>query len=267
MRVKFLNLIIPACLIAGVVHGFDTGLTYHDQMLPAQATTLDKSNILLLAPSGATNGLAVAGSAVDVSAYSGDALLVLGLGARTDANHTSQVFVVYGFDSSPATALTNSVQTSATAKFDSYAINFDTLKGTNAALYLKASFTNMAGTTTAMIGSASVVANTAKTEAQTITGSAVDTQKYKSFGTIVASISAPVLGKTNFVGTVQVQSSANGSTSWANVSGKTATLTGNTTGTTTEIPYEFGAGHRYLRAVATSTNDAASFAVTINAFK
>jgi hypothetical protein len=264
------KLIILAASMAAIGTAYaalDTALLYHDAFLPAQSTTLEKDSLLLLGPVGASNGVAVAGSAVNVSAYSGKGLVVGLLGARTDAGHTSTVAVVYGHTSSPATALVTWTQASATAKFEDIELDFATLKGTNAALYVKATFTNVAGDENAMIGGAALVFDKARAAAQTITGSAVDTINYKGFGSVVVSLGTPVLGATNYLASVQIQSSANGSTSWANVSGKTATLTGNAAGAVTVIPWEFGAGNRYLRPVVTTTNDVGSVAITIHSFK
>jgi hypothetical protein len=253
--------------MAGAGLAFDTSLTYHDQLLAAQAPTLEKDSVLLLGPVSATNGAAVAGTAVNVSTYAGKGLIVAGLGARSAASDTSTVSVVYGYTSSPTNALVTFTQTSATAKYEDYEIDFATLKGTNAALYVKATFTNVEGDATPMIGGAVLVFDKARAALQTVTGSAVATAKYKGFGTLVVSIGAPSLGATNFTGTVRIQS-ANASTgTWANVSGKTATATGNAAGAVTEIPYEMGAGKPYIRAVFTTTNDVAPVAVTINAFK
>jgi hypothetical protein len=264
---KLLTTITAALVALPVLAALDTALTYHDQVLPAQATTLEKDDVLLLGPVGATNGAAVAGAAIDVSAYSGYGLIVGGLGAISDTGDDSTLAIVYGFTTNPATALVTWTQTTATAKFESYEIDFETVKGTNAALYLKATFTNVDGDATPMIGSAVLVRDKARAALQTITGAAVDTVNYKGNGTIVASIGAPVLGATNFVGTVSIQSAAASTGTWAAVSGKTATLTGDSAGATTEIPYEFGAGHRYIRAVFTTTNDASSVGVTLNSYK
>jgi len=252
---------------AGVALGFDTLVTYHDQMLAAQSATLEKDSVLLLGPVSATNGAAVAGSAVNASTYTGKGLLITALGARSGAGDTSTVAVVYGPTSSPATALATYTQTTATAKYDDLEVDFATLKGTNATLYLKATFTNVEGDTNPMIGGAVLVFDKARAAAQVITGSAVATEKYKGFGTIVVSIGAPSLGATNFTGTVQIQSAAASTGTWANVSGKTATATGNAAGAVTEIPYEMGAGKPYIRAIFTTTNDVAPVAVTINSFK
>ena len=102
---------------------------------------------------------------------------------------------------------------------------------------------------------------------QTITGPAVDTINCKGNGTIVASIGKPLQSNTNFIGTLVIQSSATGTSSWSAVSNKSVTVTGNATGTVNRIAYEFGAGARYIRAVFTTTNDAAGVCVTLNSFK
>ena len=255
------------CVASVAIAALDTALLYHDAFLPAQSATVEKDSLLLLGPVGVTNGASAVGSAIDVSAYSGLGSIVSLLGARSGEAHTSTVAVVYGFTSSPATALTTATQASATAKYEDDEIDFDTLKGTNAALYIKATLTNVAGDENAMIGGAVLVFDKARAAAQTITGDAVDTILYKGNGCIVVSIGTPVLGAANFTGTVQIQSAAASTGTWANVSGKTATLTGNGAGAATTIPWEFGAGSRYLRAIVTTTNDIAPVAATIHSFK
>jgi hypothetical protein len=117
-----------------------------------------------------------------------------------------------------------------------------------------------------MIGGAVLVRDKARAAAQVVTGPTVDTINYKGAGVIAVQIGSPVLGATNYVGTAAIQSSADGSTSWANVSGKTATVTG-ATGGRTAIPWEFGAGNRYLRATFTTTNDVSSVSATLHSFK
>jgi hypothetical protein len=265
---RFVSLIVAALIVAtGAALAFDTSLTYHDQMLAAQSATLEKDSLLLLGPVAHSNEGSTAGSAIDVSAYAGYGTVIGALGARSGAGNTNTVAIVYGYDSSPATALVTFTQTTATAKYEEYEVDFATLKGTNAALYLKATYTNVAGDDTNTIGGAVLVFDKARTAAQVITGSAVSTAKYKGFGTIVVSIGAPSLGATNFTGVVQIQSAAASTGTWANVSGKTATATGNAAGAVTEIPYELGAGNPYIRALFTTTNDVAPVAVTINSFK
>jgi hypothetical protein len=266
---KKIKLITAAILVmAGAAYAaFDTALLYHEAFLPAQATTTELDSLLLLGPVSATNGAAVAGSAIDVSAYNGKGVIVGGLGARSGAGHTSTVAIVYGFTSSPATALATYTQTTATAKYEETEIDFNTLQGTNAALYVKATLTNVAGDENAMIGGAVLVFPKARAAAQTITGGVVDTINYKGNGCIVVSVGAPLLSATNFVGTVQIQSCATSGGSYSNVTGKVATLTGNSAGAVTVIPWEFGAGNRYLKAVVTTTNDVAAVSATVHSFK
>lgn len=266
MKRKVLAAVFALAAVA-VYAALDTHLLYHEAFLPAQAATLENDSVLLLGPVSATNGLSSDGSAVDVSAYSGKGLLIGALGARSGDGHTSTVAVVYGFTDSPETALATYTQTTATAKFDDTEIDFGTLRGTNAALFLKATFTNVAGDDNPMIGGAVLVFDKARAAAQTITGSSVDTINYKSFGCIVVSLGAGTLGATNYTAAVQIQSAAASTGTWANVSGKTATLTGSSAGAVTVIPYEFGKGHRYLRAVVTTTNDVGPVAATIHSFK
>jgi len=267
MKKKLAIMIAGMLGVSCAVAAFDTVLLNHDAFVPAQASTLDKESVLLVGPVAVTNGGAdVEGTAVDVSEYAGYGRIVGGLGARSGADHTSTVAVVYGFTESPDTALVTYTQTTATAKYESTEIDFATLKGTNAALYVKATFSNVAGDENAMVGGAVLVRDKARTALQTVTGSAVDTIDYHGNGCIVVQIGNSVLGSTNFVGSFVVQSSANGSTAWTNVTGKVASVTG-ATGSATTIPYEFSQGKRYLRGVYTTSNDVASVSATIHSFK
>ncbi len=99
-----------------------------------------------------------------------------------------------------------------------------------------------------------------------VVGAVVDTQKYKGFGEIVFSISAPAAAATNFTGVVQLQSSATSGGSYANVPGKSFAVSG-TNAVVQPIPYEFGSGNRYLKAVVALTNDSAIVSATIHSFK
>lgn len=239
------------------------------KVLDVSATALEKTDLLLLGPSSATNGESSAGSAIDCSAYEGYGLVVVGQGARSGAGHTSTVTVAYGFDESPATTLMVATQTTASAKFTSYEFDFDTLQGTNDALYLKATLANVAGDDTAMTGDAVLIYDAPRTDLQTITGPAVDTMDFKGYGTIVVSIGAPLTGSTNFSGIVYIQRAAASTGTWATVTNTTGTVahSGNAAAAITRLPYEFGVGGRYIRAVFTTTNDAAGACVIINSFK
>ena len=267
MKKKLAIMIAGMLGVSCAVAALDTVLLDHDAFVPAQASTLDKESVLLVGPVAVIGGgEAAAGTAVDVSEYAGYGRIVGGLGARSGEGHTSTVAVVYGFTSSPDTPLVTYTQTTATAKYESTEIDFATLKGTNAALYVKATFSNVAGDENAMVGGAVLVRDKARTALQTVTGSAVDTLGYHGNGCIVVQIGNAVLGATNFVGSFVVQSSANGSTAWTNVTGKVALVRG-ATGSATTIPYEFSQGSRYLRGVYTTSNDVASVSATIHSFK
>lgn len=113
--------------------------------------------------------------------------------------------------------------------------------------------------------SATVIANS--NSLQTITGSAVDTINCKGNGTIVVSIGTPLQSRTNFIGIATIQSAATSTGTWAAVTNMTVTHSGCVTGAVTRLPYEFGKGNRYIRAVFTTTNDAAGACVTLNSFK
>ena len=254
-------------LLAGVGFAADANQMKYVEILPMQAPLLEKTDLLLLGPIGKTNKLGSTGSAIDVSTYEGKAIIVMGQGARTGAGHTSVVSVAYGFTSSPVTALAGATQNTATAKFTSYEFDFDTLQGTNAALYLRATFTNLVGDTTSMIGDAVLIYDAARTAAQTITGSAVDVSAYKGNAAFVFECGSPVNEATNFSNIVTVQHSTNGAANWqaiTNLAGTAVAVTDTgSTGQTATRAYDLGRARKYIRAVSVQTNDAASIGVTL----
>jgi hypothetical protein len=239
----------------------------YQEILRVQAPTFEKTDLLLLGPSSATNGAAVAGSAVDVSAYEGYGLIVMGQGARSADGDTSTVAVVYGFSNSPTTALVTASQTTATAKFTSYEFDFDTLQGTNAALYLKATFTNVEGDATPMIGDAVLIYDAARSAAQTNTGSAVDIGAYKGNATFLIDCGNPINESAAFTNVVTIQHSTTGSTGWTTVTNLAGTAlvvtdTG-ATGQQTTIPCDLSRCHKYIRAISVQQNDVAPVGVTL----
>jgi len=260
-------LIVTAILSATSLFAADANLMKYVEILPAQAPTFEKTDVLLLGPVGNTNGASTAGSAINVSAYEGYGLIVMGQGARSGASHTSTVSVAYGFDSSPVTALTAATQTTATAKFTSYEFDFDTLQGTNAALYLKATFANVAGDANQMVGDAVLIVDAARSGSQTITGSAVDVSAYKGNAAFEFHCGSPINEATAFTNVVTIQHSANGSTGWATVTNLAGTAlvvtdTG-ATGQTTTIPCDMSRLHKYVRALSVQTGDVAPVGVTL----
>jgi len=266
---KRMNLaaMVAAVWLPVVGWAMDANQMKYLEILPAQAATLEATDLLLLGPVAHTNGGSTAGSAVDVSAYEGYAVLVLGQGARSGSGHTSTVAVVYGFTSSPATALTTATQTSATSKFTSYEFDLDTLQGTNAALYLKATFTNVKGDTTEMNGSAVMIYNAARTD-QTITGSAVDIAAYKGNATILCAMGGAVNEAAGYTNTVTIQMATNSAFSNAititNLAGTAAieTVVGST-GEVDTYPIDLSRCLRYIRAVSVQQHDVGSVGVTL----
>ena len=250
---------IVVCFALGANAALDTyALTQHDQVLAAQATTLNQEAITLLAPQVIDAAGAVVGDTNTVTAYKGKALLVAGI-------ETGTVTVLWGQTAATLGQLgTNTFDGPATV--EGVEVDLDTLKGTNAALFVRASATNSAATSNSF--ACGLIALTPRTALQTITGSAVDTMTYKGYGTIVVSIGTPLTGATNFSGTVSIQRAAASTGTWATVTNLTGTVTatGNTAGAVTRLPYEFGVGGRYIRAVFTTTNDAAPVCVTVNSF-
>lgn len=261
---RFLILAMLAALVPLAGFAIDANQLHYVEILPAQATTLEKTDLLLLGPVSNTNGGSTAGSAIDCSDYEGYGVVVGSLGARSADGDTSTVAVVYGFTTNPATALVTFTQTTATAKFESYEFDFDTLQGTNAALYLKATFTNVEGDDTPMIGSCALVYDAART-AQTITGTGVDVSVYKGNATIVTAMGGAVNEASTYTNTVTIQHSASlgsGYTTLTNLAGTagTETVVGST-GEVDTFPIDLSRCHKYLRAVSVQENDVGSVGV------
>ena len=259
MKRTVISTMIVVCFALGARAALDTyALTDHDQVLAAQATTLNQEAITLLAPQVIDAAGAVVGDTNTVTTYKGKALLVCGV-------ETGTVTVLWGRTAATLGTLgTNTFVGPAT--IEGVEVDLDTLMGTNAAMFVRASATNSAATSNSF--ACGLIALTPRTALQTITGSAVDTMTYKGYGTIIVSIGTPLTGATNFSGTVSVQRAAASTGTWATVTNLTGTVTatGNTAGAVTRLPYEFGVGGRYIRAVFTTTNDAAPVCVTVNSF-
>jgi hypothetical protein len=252
-----------ACFSLAARAALDTyALTYHDQVLAAQATTLERTVVDLFAPQPMDPGENTAGSFIDLTSYVGEALLVASVDLGT-------MTVSLGYETNALT-VTNYAFTG-TSDVQTATINLSTLRGTNAGLYAQAICTNSSEDTTNS-ATACLVVGTPRAALQTITGSAVDTVNYKGFGTVVVSIGAPVNSATNFAATVTIQHAAASTGTYVTVTNSAgsaliATASGNAAGAVTRLPYEFGKGGRYIRAVVTTTNDAAAVAVTLNSFK
>ena len=201
--------------------------------------------------------MSTAGSAINVSTYAGKGLLVSSFGAN--AATTSTVAYVYGFDSSPATALVTHTQTTATAKFESTEIDFATLKGTHAALYLKATFENVEGDTSAALGSAVLIRNKARSD-QTITGRAIDIAAYKGNATLYVQTGAPMLSATSYTNLVTFQHATASTGTWVTVTNLAGTV-GSFTATaadTDQYAIDLARLNRYVRVTAVQKNDAGS---------
>jgi len=259
MKRTIISAMIVVCFALGANAALDTyALTQHDQVLAAQATALEVSPTTLLAPQTVAEAGSASGEFVTLTAYKGKALLSASVS-------TGSVVVSLGYATNALTATNYTFTSGATVQGTE--IDLDALIGTNAALYAQAVCTNTSADTTNAV-SAALFVMTPRTALQTITGSAVDTITYKGYGTIIVSIGTPLTGATNFSGTVSVQRAAASTGTWATVTNLTGTVTatGNTAGAVTRLPYEFGVGGRYIRAVFTTTNDAAPVCVTVNSF-
>jgi len=260
MKKMFLAVAVLALIALNCNAALDTyALTDHDQVLAAQATELQMESATLLVPQVIEAAGAAVGNTNNVTTYVGKCLLVAGI-------ETGTVTVLWGQSGATLGQLgTNTFD--GPAALEGVEVDPTTLRGTNAAIYVCASATNSAATTNAF--SCGLIRLTPRSALQTITGSAVDTMDYKGYGAIIVSIGAPLNGATNFSGTVTIQRAAASTGTWATVTNTTGTVThsGNADAAVTRLPYEFGTGGRYIRAVFTTTNDAADVAVTVNSFK
>ena len=262
-------MLVAALMLPLVCLALDANQMHYVEIMPPQAATLEKTDLLLLGPVSNTNGGSTAGSAINVSAYEGYGVIVAGLGARSADGDTSTVAVVYGFDGSPATPLVTFTQTTATAKFESYEFDFDTLQGTNAALYLKATFTNVEGDDTQMIGSCALVYDAARSSDQTITSDIIDISAYKGNATVLFALGGALNETATYTNTVTFQHGTNSAfagtyatvTNLAGTAG-TGSLTG-TVGEVDEFAIDLGRLHKYVRAVSVQQHDVGSVGVIL----
>jgi hypothetical protein len=257
---------MAALLMPLVCLALDANQMHYVEILPNQAATLEKTDLLLLGDTVTTNGESAAGSAVNVSTYEGYAIVVANHSARGEAGNTNVISVVYGFTASPATALFSSTQTTATAKYESYEFDFDTLQGTNAALYLKATCTNQNGVLSSSQG-AVLIYDAARSD-QTITGSGVDISAYKGNATIVCAMGGALNEAAGYTNTVTIQMGTNAAFSTpitvTNLAGTAAieTVVG-ATGEVDTYPIDLSRLHQYIRAVSVQQNDVGSVGVTL----
>lgn len=259
MKKMFVLIAAIACFALSARAALDTyALTQHEQVLAAQATALLMESSTLLAPQVIDAAGAVVGDTNNVTAYSDKCLLVAGI-------ETGTVTVLWGQTAATLGQLGTNTFTGP-ATMEGVEIDLSDLQGTNAAIYVGASATNSAATSNAF--SCGLIQLVSRTALQTITGAAVDTIDYKGYGTIVVSIGAPLNGATNFSGIVYIQRAAASTGTYATVTNLTGTVThtGNAAAAVTRLPYEFGVGGRYIRAIFTTTNDAADVCVTVNSF-
>ena len=121
----------------------------------------------------------------------------------------------------------------------------------------------MAALDATLLQNAVMLAPQEQAEAGVLNGAAVDKMPFTGVGAIVISVGTPGTNE-GFSVTFQVQHAPNSTGTFVNVTGKTATRT---TAGVSVIPYDFTSGDRYLRLVATTTNDVAPIAATINSYK
>jgi len=268
MKTWAIIMTLLVALLPVAARAADANQMHYLEILPDQSATLEKTDLLILGPIGLYTGLSTTGAAVNVSTYEGNFVVVMGQGARSRAAHTSTVEVLYGFTSSPATHLTASTQTTATAKFTSEEFDFDTLQGTNTAMYIRAIFSNLAGyTTTNMVGDVSIVYDAVRSAAQTITGTGIDVSAYKGNATLVTSFGGAVNEASTYTNAVTFQHCATLNGTYTIVTNLAGTAgTESQVGATAAVetyPIDLGRLHKYLRAVSISYDDVGSVGVTL----
>lgn len=260
---KMLILCVAALMAGSGFAALDTVLLYHDAFLPAQAVAAEMDDDAIV-PSATFTTNAVWGAGVAKSGYKGIGIVTLVQAGNADAAYTNVAVIAQGPD---AATLTNVIATVAhgenTLKTTAVEVDFDAL--TQA--YWGVTFTAETDNAAAYSVSANVVSLKTPDGVTTNTGSYVDTINYKGTGCIVVSLGAGIQGSTSYTGTVYIQSAATSGGEYANVAGKTATITGTDSGAVTVIPWEFGKGNRYLRAVFTTENDVGPVSATIHSFK
>lgn len=89
-----------------------------------------------------------------------------------------------------------------------------------------------------------------------ITGTACNVASLKGNGTVVFSVSPGNTNTTTYGASVQVQDSETGTTAWSNVTALVATGYTNV-GTLSKVKLDTATVRKYLRIVATATNDSA----------
>jgi len=165
-----------------------------------------------------------------------------------------------------AVALTNVVATIAhggnAIALRTYEIDFSTLTQSHWGV----SFAGETDNAAAYRFAAKAVTRSIPSAAQTVTGSAVDKMPFTGTANIVVSVGPGKEGSSTFATTVRIQSADTSNGSYTNVAGMATTITGASGGIAT-IPYDTTGGKRYIRAVATTTNDVAPLSVIINSFK
>lgn len=97
----------------------------------------------------------------------------------------------------------------------------------------------------------------------TTTGSPVDVSPYKGMGTLLVSINAEPFGTTNQTAIVTIQQTNTTSGGWSTVRAVTNNLNA---ASLTAIPFELGKGGKWIRGVASITNNIRSVGVVLNAF-
>lgn len=253
--------VLPLCAFAT-----DANQMHYIQLLSAQAPTLVQTDLELLPAVEVSDGSATAFASNDVSTLEGYAIAVSSLGVTAAA--TTKCEFAYGYTAASCTSvvMVAYTQTTATAVQDSYEFDFDTLQGTNSALYISATISLEDGSET-NCGFADIIYSAARSAAQTITGSGTDIAAYKGNATLWIQGGAPVNEATNFsnVITFQHATASTGTFSTVtNLAGAAAsfTLTGSSA-ITTNYPIDLSRLHQYVRVVSVQTNDAASVSATL----
>jgi hypothetical protein len=263
---KITLITIAAGAVAGAVYAaLDASLLQNAVMLSPQATQSDHTETAMVAPTNITESATVTGTIRANADYYGKGTIVLAFNGNNDAAYSNKAYLVTGTNST----LAGTVVATEIGDHDSNAIDIQTaqvdldeLAGTHFAVRFVAVTDNSA----AVRFASDLVHGSVPSALQTINSPAVDKMPFTGVANVVVAVAAPAKGATNYTASVQIQHAPASTGTWANVTGRTATVTGASGGIAT-IPYDMTSGNRYLRAVVTTTNDVGAVGITINSFK
>jgi hypothetical protein len=263
---KITMITVAALAFSGMVYAaLDASLLQNAVMLAPQATQAEQTETAMVAPTNITESATVTGTIRTNADYYGKGTIVLAFNGNDDAAYSNKAYLVTGTNST----LAGTVVATEIGDHDSNAIDIqtaeidlDALAGTHFAVR----FIAVTDNSKAVRFASDLIHGVVPTAAQVINSAAVDKMPFTGVANVVVSVAPPIKGATNYTAAVQIQHATASTGTWANVTGRTATVTGASGGIAT-IPYDMTGGNRYLRAVVTTTNDVGAVGITINSFK